>query len=52
MASRKSGEKLSDLIERFLSPKRDEKSSPDVKQRLAMGYSEAREQAKRERKKS
>lgn len=49
MPARKAGEKLSDFIGRFVSSKREEKKFPNVKQRLAVGYSEAREQAKKER---
>ena len=45
----KQGEKLSDFISRFVSSKRENRKFPNVKQRLAVGYSEAREQAKQER---
>ncbi len=48
MPARKEGEKLSDFLARFVSSKREERKFPAVKQRLAIGYSEAREQAKKE----
>ena len=50
MPKRHEGEKLSSFIGRFVSSKREEKKIPDRKQRLAIAYSEAREQAKKERK--
>ena len=50
MPKRHEGEKLSSFIGRFVSSKREEKKFPDRKQRLAIAYSEAREQAKKERK--
>ena len=50
MPAREKGEKLSDFISRFVGSKREAKKFPDVKQRLAVGYSEARESAKKERK--
>jgi hypothetical protein len=46
MPERKAGEKLSAFIGRFVSAKREKKSFPDIKQRLAVGYSEARRAAK------
>lgn len=49
MPARKQGEKLSHFIGRFVSSKREEKRFPDMKQRLAVGYSEAREQARKEK---
>lgn len=49
MPKRQEGEKLSNFIGRFVSSKREEKKFPDKKQRLAVAYSEAREQAKREK---
>ena len=49
MPARKEGEKLSDFIGRFVSNKREERKFPDRKQRLAVGYSEAREQSKKEK---
>jgi hypothetical protein len=48
-AKREEGEKLSDFISRFMSNKRDDKKYPDVKQRLALGYSDARERSKKEK---
>ena len=50
MPAREKGEKLSDFISRFVGNKREEKKFPNVKQRLAVGYSEAKERAKKERK--
>ncbi len=47
MPKRESGEKLSNFIGRFVGSKREEKKFPNIKQRLAVGYSEAREQSKR-----
>ena len=41
------GEKLSHFIGRFVGSKREKKQFPNVKQRLAVGYSEAREHSKR-----
>lgn len=49
MPQRKEGEKLSDFISRFVGNKREEKKFPNVKQRLAVGYSEARQHAKKEK---
>ena len=49
MPERKTGEKLSDFISRFVDSKREKKEFPKVKQRLAVGYSEAKEQARKER---
>lgn len=48
MPSREKGEKLSDFIGRFMPAKREDKS-PKHSPRLAHGYIEAREQAKREK---
>lgn len=48
MPQREKGEKLSHFIGRFVSDKHEEKKFPNVKQRLAVGYSEARERAKQE----
>lgn len=45
MPAREKGEKLSDFISRFMGSKREQKQFPQVKQRLAVGYAEAREQA-------
>lgn len=50
MSIKKAGEKLSHFIGRFVSSKREEKQFPDKSQRLAVAYSEAKEQAKNERK--
>lgn len=47
MPAREKGEKLSDFISRFVGSKREERRFPEVKQRLAVGYAEAREQAKK-----
>lgn len=48
MPAREKGEKLSDFIGRFVSSKREEKKFPSKAQRLAVGYSEAREQSSKE----
>ncbi len=48
MPKRQSGEPLSDFIGRFVSSKREEKKFPKIKQRLAVGYSEATQEAKTE----
>lgn len=45
MPERKKGEKLSEFISRFVGSKRERKEFPKLKQRLAVGYSEARERA-------
>lgn len=50
MPAREKGEKLSSFIGRFVSNKREERRFPDTKQRLAVGYAEARERSKKERK--
>jgi len=47
MPAAKQGEKLSDFLSRFVSSKREDRKYSNVKQRLALGYSEAREQAKK-----
>lgn len=49
MPLRESGEPLSHFIGRFVKSKRERKEFPDIKQRLAVGYSEAREEAKRKK---
>lgn len=49
MPARKAGEKLSDFIGRFVSNKHEERKFPNVKQRLAVGYAEAREQSRKEK---
>jgi hypothetical protein len=48
MPAREKGEKLSDFIGRFVSSKRAQRKLPETRQRLAVGYSEAREQAAKE----
>lgn len=47
MPERERGEKLSHFIGRFVKSKREKNKFPDLKQRLAVGYSEAREHAKK-----
>jgi|HubBroStandDraft_2_1064218.scaffolds.fasta_scaffold315896_3 hypothetical protein len=47
MPERHRGEPLSKFIGRFVGSKREQKYP--IKQRLAIGYSEARQQAKKER---
>jgi hypothetical protein len=47
MPERKKGEKLSDFIGRFVSSKREQKYP--LKQRLAIGYSEAKERDRKEK---
>jgi hypothetical protein len=42
MPERKKGEKLSSFIGRFVKSKREKRKFPELKQRLAVGYSEAR----------
>jgi hypothetical protein len=42
MPERKSGEPLSAFISRFVSNKREKHKFSNIKQRLAVGYSEAR----------
>jgi hypothetical protein len=49
MPERQRGEPLSKFIGRFVGSKRERKQFPDIKQRLAVGYSEARSAAKKER---
>jgi hypothetical protein len=49
MPAREKGEKLSAFIGRFVSSKRERKQFPELNQRLAVGYSEARSAAKKER---
>ncbi|WP_233854069.1 hypothetical protein [Paraburkholderia sp. HD33-4] len=48
MPAREKGEKLSHFIGRFVSSKREERKFPEMKQRLAVGYAEARERSKKE----
>lgn len=50
MPQRREGEKLSSFIGRFVSSKREEKKYPEVKQRIAVGYAEARERTRKEAK--
>ena len=50
MPSREKGEPLSSFIGRFVGSKREERKFPNQRQRLAVGYSEAREHAKKDRK--
>lgn len=49
MPKRQEGEKLSDFISRFVSNKSETKKFPNKAQRLAVGYSEAKEQSRKER---
>ncbi len=49
MPLRQAGEKLSSFIGRFVESKREKKKFPSIKQRLAVGYSEAREHAREKR---
>jgi hypothetical protein len=49
MPAPKAGEKLSDFISRFVGSKREEHKFPNKAQRLAVGYSEARQQASKEK---
>lgn len=46
MPERREGEPLNKFIGRFVKAKREQKSFPDLKQRLAVGYSEARRASK------
>jgi len=45
MPERKKGEPLGKFIARFVSSGREKKQFPQIKQRLAVGYSEARRAA-------
>ena len=49
MPERKTGEKLSSFIGRFVDSKREKKEFPKIKQRLAVGYAESRERARKEK---
>lgn len=49
MPKREKGEPLNEFIGRFVGNKREKRKFPDIKQRLAVGYSEAREKAHKER---
>lgn len=46
MPERKPGEKQSSFIARYVKSKRAQKDFPNVKQRLAVAYSEARQAKK------
>jgi hypothetical protein len=48
MPERHRGEPLSAFIGRFVSSKRERKQFPELKQRLAVGYSEAKERSRKE----
>lgn len=48
MPARERGEPLSHFISRFVGSKHEERKFPNIKQRLAVGYSEARQRAKKE----
>lgn len=48
MPAREKGEKLSHFIGRFVESKHERRKFPNIKQRLAVGYSEAKERAKKE----
>lgn len=50
MPQRERGEKLSQFIGRFVESKREKRNFPKLKQRLAVGYAEAKEHARKERK--
>lgn len=43
MPKREKGEKLSDFVARFVKTKHEKRKFPDLKQRLAVAYSEAGE---------
>jgi hypothetical protein len=47
MPERKKGEPLNAFISRFVSNKAERQRVPKLKQRLAIGYSEARREARR-----
>jgi hypothetical protein len=46
MPLREKGEKLSSFIGRFVGSKREKRKFPELKQRLAVAYSEARQHRK------
>jgi hypothetical protein len=48
MPQKRHGEKLSDFIGRFVANDRERRKFPNVKQRLAVGYAEARQQARKQ----
>jgi hypothetical protein len=50
MPKRTAGEPLNEFIGKFMKSQHDRKKWPKEKQRLAVGYAEAREGAKRGRK--
>jgi hypothetical protein len=47
MPERNSGEPLNKFISRFVSSKREKKKFTDIKQRLAVGYSEGGEKKRK-----
>ncbi len=47
MPERRRGEPLNEFIGRFVESKRERRKFPDVKQRLAVGYEEARRAAEK-----
>jgi len=47
MPERMEGEPLNKFMGRFIADKRDKKKWPNIKQRLAVGYSEARQRSKK-----
>jgi hypothetical protein len=47
MPERRKGEPLNEFIGKFVSDKRDKKKWPNPKQRLAVGYAEAKERSKK-----
>lgn len=49
MPERKKGEPLNEFIGRFVSSKHEKDEFPDIKQRLAVGYSEAKRSAKKKK---
>ena len=49
MPARQKGEPLGKFISRFVSSKHEEDEFPDIKQRLAVGYSESRKRDKKEK---
>ncbi len=50
MPIREKGEKLSHFISRFVGSGREERKFPNIKQRLAVGYSEAKRESARSKK--
>lgn len=47
MPKRHEGEPLSEFISRFVKSKREKKKFSNIKQRLAVGYSEAKERSRK-----